>query len=279
MSCKKKYLHYEPFLNYSLQANSWGRTSAMGYAGDSVRQKYTGYERDAETGLNFAEARYHSDVQGRFTSVDPLSSSAKLTDPQSLNRYAYVGNSPVVFSDPSGMNAQPGSFNIHNYSGGMAAEMHSEGLSPWPDVPVETAVEAVESGDPSGTVMHEAGHSLAVDSNNQNVGVTADTDNKPNITDMVTPNGGVDSSRFWERRDGTMGHDGGHVLGDRAGSKVSAIAGLTGTVLTWYRQGYNQNSVYILLPGNKLVMVLKDLENLSSLIKRALARPPLRVWV
>jgi hypothetical protein len=42
-----------------LPANQWGRTSAQGYAGDSVKQKYTGYERDAETSLNFAEARYH----------------------------------------------------------------------------------------------------------------------------------------------------------------------------------------------------------------------------
>ncbi|MCA1643054.1 MAG: RHS repeat-associated core domain-containing protein [Acidobacteria bacterium] len=79
------------------------------------RQKYTGYERDAETGLNFAEARYHSDVQGRFTSVDPLSASAKLTDPQSLNRYAYVGNNPVNFSDPSGMSRGPGSISPRNF--------------------------------------------------------------------------------------------------------------------------------------------------------------------
>ncbi|MCA1643057.1 MAG: DUF4214 domain-containing protein [Acidobacteria bacterium] len=82
---------YLPF-GEELPAGQGGRTSAQGYAADSLRQKYTGYERDAETGLNFAEARYHSDTQGRFTSIDPLSASAKLTDPQSLNRYAYVGN-------------------------------------------------------------------------------------------------------------------------------------------------------------------------------------------
>jgi RHS repeat-associated protein len=74
---------YLPF-GEELQAGSWGRTSAQGYAGDSVKQKYTGYERDAETNLNYAEARYHSDVQGRFTSVDPLQASAKLTDPSTV---------------------------------------------------------------------------------------------------------------------------------------------------------------------------------------------------
>jgi RHS repeat-associated protein len=91
------------YLPYGEELQAGGRTAARGYAADSVKQKFTGYERDAETNLNFAEARYHSDTQGRFTSIDPLSSSAKLTDPQSLNRYSYVGNNPVVFSDPSGM--------------------------------------------------------------------------------------------------------------------------------------------------------------------------------
>jgi RHS repeat-associated protein len=81
-----------------LAAGVGGRTTAQGYAGDSVKQKFTGYERDAETALNFAEARYHSDVQGRFTSVDPLQASAKLTDPQSFNRYSYVSNKPTIIS-------------------------------------------------------------------------------------------------------------------------------------------------------------------------------------
>jgi RHS repeat-associated protein len=48
-----------------------GRTTAQGYTGDSVRQHFTGYEADTETGLNFAQARYQSPGKGRFTSVDP----------------------------------------------------------------------------------------------------------------------------------------------------------------------------------------------------------------
>jgi|GEM_PF-6008967 len=61
-----------------------GRTGTQGYIGDSVRQHFTGYEADAETGLNFAQARYQSSVQGRFTSVDPLGASAAVTNPQSF---------------------------------------------------------------------------------------------------------------------------------------------------------------------------------------------------
>jgi RHS repeat-associated protein len=62
--------------------------------------KFTGYERDSETGLDYAFARYYSSRLARFMSADPSGGSS--SDPQSLNRYAYVGNSAPNFSDPSG---------------------------------------------------------------------------------------------------------------------------------------------------------------------------------
>jgi RHS repeat-associated protein len=68
-----------------------------------VRQKFTGYERDSETGLDFAQARYHASIQGRFTSVDPLMASAVANLPQSWNRYSYCLNNPLNCIDPSGM--------------------------------------------------------------------------------------------------------------------------------------------------------------------------------
>jgi RHS repeat-associated protein len=80
-----------------LQAGVSGRSAALGHGvGDGIRQKFTGYERDTESGLDFAQARYYASVQGRFTSPDPLISSSIRTGPQSLNRYAYVGNRPTV---------------------------------------------------------------------------------------------------------------------------------------------------------------------------------------
>ncbi len=80
-----------------------GRTTTQGYTGDSVRQHFTGYEADGETGLNFAQARYQSPIQGRFTSVDPFGASAGVTNPQSFNRYSYVENDPINHNDPTGM--------------------------------------------------------------------------------------------------------------------------------------------------------------------------------
>jgi len=84
-------------------AGTNGRTAELGYTGYSVRQKFTGYESDGETQLNFAQARYQSPVQGRFTSADPSGASMTVANPQSFNRYAYVLNSPTNLTDPSGM--------------------------------------------------------------------------------------------------------------------------------------------------------------------------------
>jgi RHS repeat-associated protein len=67
--------------------------------------KFTGYERDAETGLDYAFARYYNARLGRFMSGDPLASD--VGDPQSLNRYAYARNNPINFIDPTGLQCDP----------------------------------------------------------------------------------------------------------------------------------------------------------------------------
>ncbi len=79
------------------------RMTAQGYGrSDSVRQRFTGYQKDDETGLDFAEARMYQSVHGRFTAIDPLLASALPGNPQSWNRYIYVGNDPLTYTDPTG---------------------------------------------------------------------------------------------------------------------------------------------------------------------------------
>ena len=80
-----------------------GRTTTQGYGGDIVRQKFTLYERDNETGLDYAKARSYAYTRGRFTTPDPLPASGEAAIPQSWNRYSYVLNNPLKFIDPSGM--------------------------------------------------------------------------------------------------------------------------------------------------------------------------------
>src|SRR5487761_1967922 len=68
------------------------------YDGD-VRSRYTGKERDTESGLDYFGARYYASYMGRWMTPDwaekpeavPYSS---LDNPQSLNLYGYVLNNP-----------------------------------------------------------------------------------------------------------------------------------------------------------------------------------------
>ena len=65
--------------------------------------KFTSYERDSDTNLDYAIMRFDSARLARFMSPDPLGSSAGAANPQSWNRYAYVLNNPVTLGDPLGM--------------------------------------------------------------------------------------------------------------------------------------------------------------------------------
>lgn len=77
---------YDPF----------GNTSSTGEASNNA-SKYTGREDDG-TGLYYYRARYYSPSLQRFISQDPMGPNAGDT-----NLYAYVGNDPVNFIDPSGL--------------------------------------------------------------------------------------------------------------------------------------------------------------------------------
>jgi RHS repeat-associated protein len=73
----------------------------------TMHYKFTGKERDSESGLDFFGARYYASTVGRWMSPDwaakpeavPYSS---LGDPQSLNLYQYVGNNPLSKADADG---------------------------------------------------------------------------------------------------------------------------------------------------------------------------------
>jgi RHS repeat-associated protein len=71
-------------------------------AGDTgTRFKFTGKERDGESGNDYFGARYYASTMGRFMTSDSARYSG-LTDPQSLNLYSYVGNHPTFLIDPDG---------------------------------------------------------------------------------------------------------------------------------------------------------------------------------
>jgi RHS repeat-associated protein len=73
---------------------------------NSHTHRFTGHERDTDTGLDYMMARYYGAGMGRFLSVDPALGSASATHPQTWNRYAYVLNNPLAYKDPDGEETQ-----------------------------------------------------------------------------------------------------------------------------------------------------------------------------
>jgi RHS repeat-associated protein len=91
---------YLPF-GEEIAANTGGRDGTFGTQ-DFVNQKFTGQERDVETGLDFFQARYFSAALGRFASPDTPLLNQDPSNPQSWNLYTYVRNNPLNFVDPDG---------------------------------------------------------------------------------------------------------------------------------------------------------------------------------
>jgi RHS repeat-associated protein len=86
-------------------------TTALGFRAalhlERIRSRYTGKERDTESGNDYFGARYYSSAMGRFLSPDWSAKVApvpyaKLDNPQTLNLYAYVGNNPLSRRDLDG---------------------------------------------------------------------------------------------------------------------------------------------------------------------------------
>ncbi len=71
-------------------------------------RRFTGKERDSETGLDSFGARYYAQHVGRFIAIDPVFTwRENLLDPQRWNRYAYGRNNPLRYVDPDGRATLP----------------------------------------------------------------------------------------------------------------------------------------------------------------------------
>lgn len=112
------------FLPYGeqLDASLGNRSSVQGYipSADFIKQKFTGYFRDDESGLDFAQARHFNGALGRFMQPDEFSGGpvelynfagdasdnptfyGDIANPQTLNKYQYCLNNPQKYVDPSG---------------------------------------------------------------------------------------------------------------------------------------------------------------------------------
>src|SRR5262249_57792884 len=74
---------------------------------DSNHYKFTGKERDSETGLDYFGARYYGNGLGRFITSDKPFADQHRENPQSWNLYAYTLNNPLKFVDDTGQSTKP----------------------------------------------------------------------------------------------------------------------------------------------------------------------------
>ena len=81
-----------------------GEMSICNNLGDQ-NYKFTGKERDAESGLDNFGKRYDASSLGRFMTPDAFFKDSHVGDPQSWNEYAYVRNNPLRYVDPNGETA------------------------------------------------------------------------------------------------------------------------------------------------------------------------------
>jgi RHS repeat-associated protein len=77
-------------------------------SGSSVSDRqFIGERYDANTDLNYLNARYYDSSRGQFISQDPTFWALKmnLNDPQSLNSYSYANDNPITKKDADGLAA------------------------------------------------------------------------------------------------------------------------------------------------------------------------------
>ena len=122
---------------------------------------FTGREFDPESGFYYYRGRYYDPQTGRFLTKDPIGLAGGDT-----NLYRYVGNNPINFTDPTGLEAFP----YHEGADSPERQMISEAMrqlrSQYPGVVrgVSPAIRPGDAGSGNGGVTSFDGQVITIDS-------------------------------------------------------------------------------------------------------------------
>jgi RHS repeat-associated protein len=141
--------NYAGYVASSYLSLPWGdgySATVNNFGGDQDNLHFAGLEHDAESDTEHAQFRNYASAQGRWLGPDSYLGSYDLTNPQSMNRYAYALNNPTSLLDPSGLETTQPVFcgtdasgdpvycmeTVNNPSNGPCAAQGTEGCIPWP---------------------------------------------------------------------------------------------------------------------------------------------------
>jgi RHS repeat-associated protein len=200
----------------------------------AMHYKFTGKERDAESGLDYFGARYYGSNTGRFMSPDWATQAhpipyARLDNPQSLNLYGYMLNNPLYGVDTDGHN--PFSDWISNAWKNTAQAVHNLFGSSKASVSIDQTfslpvVHAQEAESPEEEIELQHGAPLEpLETPNEpyrvptwdmmNLGPLGDSDAARSFSggkysEVIVPEGGsgIDVYRTWGGKAGETGRDG-----------------------------------------------------------------------
>jgi RHS repeat-associated protein len=236
----------------TIELDPWGADTNRSGNAAFQPHKYTTYERDGN-GSDEAMFRRYNRWHSRFDQPDPYDGSYNMGDPQSFNRYAYVNNDPVNFTDPTGL--QPDictEFDEHGacviYSGYTPAE---NSLRAWARY---ANSRSLLPGGGTGGNPHGGGGGPQNPAPTQKPNPNCITNAVSGATGLARPFGNVGA-------DGSIGHDGIHVVAP-PGSTVTTLGVLAGTVLGIHNQGDGLRAVDVLVPGVG-VAIYKDLGSVN----------------
>ena len=103
-----KLIHYIPGFEYESVAtyeyDAWGNVSSSGRLAEINPLRYRGYYYDSETGFYYLQSRYYDPANRRFINADSYQSTGQGFI--GTNMFAYCNNSPILFVDHDGNDAE-----------------------------------------------------------------------------------------------------------------------------------------------------------------------------
>jgi RHS repeat-associated protein len=233
----------------TIDLDPWGGETNRSANSAFQPHKYTTYERDGNGGDDAMHRRYQSNWT-RFSQPDPYDGSYSLTNPQSFNRYSYVQNDPVNFTDPNGLNEE---YEV------ISTDIWAQGMN-W--LYWRFLFWSPGGGGGGGTSDPGGGGGDKSDKPPTN----PEGKGNPNCVQNAVPGSPGVTNRFHQN------HYGAHALSPPNGGKAETLPALTGSVIYWNSIQGGAYTVRVRPDVGNFIVIYQDLASVDRRIVNGLSR-------